>query len=169
MLTDTEKIILKRRSIRKFNRQPIEDDKIERVLKAAMAAPSARKHDPWRFIILKKSLQKASLCCANGIVLRAAGNGILIYGDLNATYDNEPGFLLQDCSAAIQNMLIAATAMNVASCWMGIYPREERIKKLQELFSLSENEIPIGIVALGYSDEWPEPETRFNENLVKTI
>lgn len=167
MLTETEQTILSRRSIRTFTGKSIEKDKIERILKAAMAAPSARKYDPWRFIILKDSINKASEFCANGEVLRSAGNGILVYGDLNKTYDNEIGFMLQDCSAAIQNILLAATAMKIASCWMGIYPRTERIEGLQKLYSLSKNKIPIAIVSLGYIDNWPAEESRYNENFIR--
>lgn len=167
MITQTEQTILKRRSIRKFTGKSVKNDKIERIIKSAMAAPSARKYDPWRFIVLKDSLLDASVFCANGEVLRSAGNGILLYGDIDKTYDNEIGFLLQDCSAAIQNMLLAATAMDIATCWMGIYPREERIIGLQNLYSLSEKQIPIGIVALGYSNNWPEPESRYNNEFIR--
>ncbi len=167
MNTETEQTILSRRSVRSFNGKIVNDDKIDRILKAAMAAPSARKYDPWRFIILKNSIEEAAKFCANGEVLRSAGNGILVYGNLNKTYDKEIGFMLQDCSAAIQNMLLSATALKIASCWMGIYPRENRIEGLQKLFNLSETEIPVGIVSLGYCDNWPAEETRYNSSFVR--
>lgn len=84
------KFIFKRRSIRKYTNQPVEDEKIEWLLKAAMAAPSAVAKDPWRFIVVKNNHTKQKICeqLPNGKMLADAPVGFVVLGDINASHGN---------------------------------------------------------------------------------
>ena len=91
---------------------------------------------------------------------------IVVCGDLDAAFERETSFMLQDCSAAIQNLLLAAHALSLGACWVGVHPSESAIRQLKELFDLPSPVIPIAVVALGHPGEDPGPRTRFNPRYV---
>lgn len=153
--------ILTRRSIRKFTSQPISDEQIEKILRAGMQAPSARNKQPWHFVVVKNRelLDKISVIHPYAYMLKEAPLGILICGDSKIEITIE--YIVQDCSAATQNMLLAAHDLGLGAVWLGIYPREPRIKALRELLKIPENIIPISMIAVGYPNEKKTPENRF--------
>jgi nitroreductase len=101
-----------------------------------------------------------------GQMLATAPLGILVCGDLDAANDHQLSYLLQDCSAAIENLLLGAHALGLGACWLGVHPREERMLKLKEIFSLPSNIIPVAVIALGRPGEKKEARTRFNRDYV---
>jgi nitroreductase len=165
---DPLEFIFGRRSIRVFAPGEISDATVTQLLQAAMAAPSAVARDPWRFVVIRDRRTLAALAAAlpNGGMLAAAALGIVVCGDLDAAHDRQPGYLLQDCSAAIENLLLGAHALGLGACWLGVYPREERIRKLREILSLPTPVIPVAGIALGHPAEQKEPRTRFNRDYV---
>ena len=160
--------IYSRRSIRKYTDCEIPDETVKELLKAGMAAPSAVAKDPWEFIVVKNAETRAKIAEAlpNGGMLCEAPLGIIVCGDIEKAHGNLLSYMLQDCSAAIENILLAANALGLGACWLGVHPREERIEHIQKLFSLPENIIPIGGIAIGYPAEKQEPRTRYDESKV---
>jgi nitroreductase len=160
--------IFSRRSIRTYSDKPIPDGVIKELLNAAMAAPSAVGKDPWRFIVIKQkeTLLTVAEALPNGKMLGDAGAGIIVLGDLEATHREEIGYLLQDCSAAIENLLIAASILGLGACWLGVYPVEDRITHLKKVFSLPDTIVPVSAIALGYPEEEKPPRTRFEKSYV---
>lgn len=158
--------ILTRRSIRKFKSTPISSELIEKLLRAGMQAPSARNKQPWHFVVVteRNLLDKISVVHPYAYMLKEAPLGILICGDKNLEITVE--YIGQDCSAATQNMLLVAHDSGLGAVWLGIYPREPRIKALRELLNLPENIIPISMIAVGYPDEIKSPENRFKPERV---
>jgi nitroreductase len=158
---ETFDALFTRRSIRKYTNKPVEDDKIQKILKAAMYAPSARNTQPWQFIIIteRDMLNKIKQAHPYANMLAEAPLAILICGD--KTYEPHEGYLNTNCSAATQNLLLAAHDLGLGSVWLGVYPRKERMDALTKLFSLPENIIPISLVALGYPDEKKSATGRF--------
>lgn len=158
--------ILTRRSIRKFTSQLVSHDLIEKILRAGMQAPSARNKQPWHFIVIqnREMLDKISVVHPYAYMLKEAPLGIVICGDSNIEITIE--YIVQDCSAATQNMLLAAHNFGLGAVWLGIYPREPRIKALRKLLSIPENIIPVSMIAVGYPAEKKEPENRFNPERV---
>lgn len=158
--------ILTRRSIRRYTNQSIPDDLIEKLLIAGMHAPSARNKQPWHFIVVRKRelLDKISVIHPYAYMLKEAPLGIIICGDKKLEITEE--YIVQDCSAATQNILLAAHSFGLGAVWLGIYPREPRIKALRELFSLPENIIPISMVSVGYPAEKKNYENRFKPDRV---
>ncbi len=153
-----------RRSVRAYQNREIPSEMVSDLLEAAMAAPSACAKDPWRFIVVRDRKRLASIAegLPNGGMLAGAGIGIVVCGDLQAAHGGELSYLLQDCSAAIENTLIAATALGLGACWLGVHPREERILHLRSRLEIPDSVIPVGVVSLGWPVEGKDARTRFN-------
>ncbi len=167
-LNDKLEFIFGRRSVRAFAPGAIDDATVTHLLQAAMAAPSAVARDPWRFVVIRSQPTLSAIASAlpNGSMLAAAPLGIVVCGDLEVAHDHQLSYLLQDCSAAIENLLLAAHALGLGACWLGVHPREERIRKLREILSLPPSVIPVAGIALGRPGEAKEPRTRFNRDYV---
>jgi nitroreductase len=165
---DPLRFILGRRSIRVYAAGDISEEDVTRLLQAAMAAPSAVGRDPWRFVVIRRKETLAAVAAAlpNGGMLASAPLGIVVCGDLEAAHDRQLGYLLQDCSAAIENLLLAAHALDLGACWLGVYPREDRIRKLKEVLSLPASVLPVAVIAIGRPGETKAPRTRFNRDHV---
>lgn len=160
--------IFGRRSIRAYTNREIDQATVRLLLEAAMAAPSAVAKDPWRFIVIRQRdiLSEIAGVLPNGRFLAGAALGMAVAGDIEAAHDRQLSYLLQDCSAAIENMLIAANILGLGACWLGVHPREERIKKLREILRLPENVVPVAMISLGYPAEQKEPRTRYTDRYV---
>jgi nitroreductase len=158
---ETFETIFSRRSIRKYDTKPVEDEKIQKLLKAAMYAPSARNTQSWQFIVVteRKILNEIKQLHPYAQMLAEAPLAILVCGD--KTLEPNEGYLNTNCSAATQNILLASNDLGLGSVWLGIYPREERMKAMANLFKLPENIVPISLIALGYSKEAVTKPERF--------
>lgn len=158
---DALEAIRTRRSVRKFTLQPVGEDLIEALLRAAMSAPSAGNQQPWHFIVVddRATLDRIPTFSPYAAMCRQAPLGILVCGD--TTLEKHPGYWIQDCSAATQNLLLAAHALGLGAVWTGIHPREERIRGFRELFALPDTIMPLAFVVIGYPAEHPAPQDRF--------
>ncbi len=162
--------IFGRRSIRAYTRDVVSDEAVQTLLEAAMAAPSSAACDPWRFVVVKNREMLATIKSElpYGQMLGSAALAIVVCGDLKAAHDKQLSYLLQDCSAAIENLLLCAYVLGLGACWLGVHPGEQRIKSLREILRLQESAIPVACIAIGYPAETKEPRTRFNPDYVRT-
>jgi nitroreductase len=153
-----------RRSVRAYQAKPVSDEMVADLLAAAMAAPSACGKDPWRFVVVreKATLQALAAALPNGSMIANAPVGIVVCGDLNAAHAGELSYLLQDCSAAIENLLLAAHALGLGACWLGVHPRQPRIEALTKILGLPEKIVPVSGIALGWPGEEKAERTRFD-------
>jgi len=169
-LTPNDKLqfILGRRSIRVYAPGEVGEAAITQLLQAAMAAPSAVARDPWRFVVIRKKETLSTIAAAlpNGGMLATAPLGIVVCGDLDAAHDRQLSYLLQDCSAAIENLLLCAHGLGLGACWLGVHPREDRVRKLKEILQLPASVIPVAGISIGHPGEEKEPRTRFNRGYV---
>jgi nitroreductase len=160
--------IIGRRSIRVYAPGEVSEPTVTRLLEAAMAAPSAVARDPWRFVVMRSQQTRAKIAAAlpHGQMLLTAPLGIVVCGDLDAAHDRQLSYLLQDCSAAIENLLLCAHSLGLGACWLGVHPREDRIARLREILSLPASVIPVACISIGHPGEKKEPRTRFNRDYV---
>lgn len=158
--------IFNRRSVRKYTPQKIEDRDIEKIIEAGMFAPSAVNKQPWHFLVFREhtTIEAINEVHPNSKMLRNASAGILICFD--KTLQHDEGFGPVDCSAATQNMLLAAHGFGFGACWIGIYPREKRIETLHNLFNLPEHVIPFAVISVGYPNEVIERPERFKADRI---
>jgi nitroreductase len=160
--------IFGRRSIRLYSPEAVSEAEVQKLLEAAMAAPSAAAKDPWRFVVVRNRQTLADIVAAlpNGQMLAGAALGIAVCGELPAAHDQQLSYLLQDCSAAIENLLLAAHILGLGACWLGVHPREQRMNALKKILSLPPSVIPVACIAIGHPAEAKEPRTRFNRDYV---
>ena len=160
--------IFSRRSIRKYQDKEVPDQMIADLLEAAMAAPSAVKKDPWHFIVIRQrqTLDKMAAFMPNAQMLKQATTAIVVCGDITKAHDQQESYMLQDLSAAVENILLAANAMGLGTCWLGVHPRPDRMDNIRALFSLPDNIIPMCGIAIGWPAELPPARTRFNQGVV---
>lgn len=158
--------ILNRRSIRKYSDKKIENSVVLEIIKAGMYAPSAVNKQPWHFILIDdRSLLEAIIKMhPNAGMLSSAPAAILVCGDENRQHDK--GYWIADCGAATQNILLAAHALGLGTCWIGLYPREQRMAAIKEMFNLPGHIQAFALVALGHpSEQKPRPE-RFDPSRI---
>jgi len=158
--------ILGRRSIRKYKPDPIQEDTLQRLLRAAMAAPSAGNEQPWQFIVIRnrEALDKIPSVHPHSQMVKQAPLTILVCGDLSQAAHGD--MWVQDCSAATENLLIAIHAMGLGAVWLGVYPRKDRIRGLRKLFALPDTIMPFAVVPVGYPAETKPPSKRFKKSRV---
>ncbi len=161
-------IIFGRRSIRSYQNREISEELITLLLQAAMAAPSCCCTDPWRFIIIRNSetLSRIAADLPNGKMLPSANVGIVVCGDPNAAHDQLLSYMIQDCSAAIENILLAAHGLGLGACWLGVHPREGRVAHVKEVCEIPDPVIPVAVIALGYPAVKSVSRTRFTKEYV---
>ncbi len=159
---DAIEAILSRRSIRWYTPDPVPEGLVRAVLEAAMASPSARNRQPWAFVVVddRAILNAVPEFHPHAGMLRHAPLAIVVCAD--TTRQPLEGYWLQDCAAATQNILLAAHALGLGACWVGVQPRPEREAGLKRLLDLPEWVRPVALVALGYPAETRERTDRFD-------
>ncbi|GMQ64661.1 nitroreductase family protein [Vallitalea maricola] len=166
-MTEVIKRIYERRSIRKYLDKQVDKQTIITLLKTAMAAPTAVNCQPWEFIVVDEANKLSKIKEECKYARYNAPVGIVVCGNMKLALKGADHELwIQDCSAAIENMLIAATSLGLGSVWIGIYPVQNRIRLLKKVLNIPEFVTPLGIVYIGYSAEEKEPRTRYNEKRV---
>ena len=160
--------IFSRRSIRKYLDKAVPGEMLDDLLQAAMAAPSAVAKDPWHFIVVqdRETLNKIADILPSGKMLRQATAAFIVCGDINKANIQAESYLLQDLSAATENILIAANILELGTCWLGIHPREDRLSGIRQLFELPDNITPMCGIAIGWPAEKPEARTRYRNERV---
>lgn len=158
--------ILSRRSIRKYTGEPVTDEEILSVLKAAMSAPSAGNQQPWHFIVIRdrEILDRIPEFHQYAQMMRDAPAAIMVCGD--ESLEKFKGFWEQDCSAATQNALIAAHSLGLGAVWVGIHPVEFRVEQCRKLLDIPEGVIPFSVIPLGHPDEEKPPSERFEPSRI---
>lgn len=160
--------IFSRRSVRKYHDKVVPDEMITDLLEAGMAAPSAVAKDPWHFVVVKKreTLNRIADILPSAKMLRTATLAFIACGDINKANIQAESYLLQDVSAAVENILIAANILGLGTCWLGIHPRKDRLAAIIQLFDFPDNIIPMCGIAIGWPAEQPEPRTRYQSKRV---
>ncbi len=158
--------IATRRSIRKFDAsRAVEDAKIDQILKAAMAAPSAMDRRPWEFVVVKDKgqLQKLGERLPNSRVGNGAQLAIVVCGSLdNGLPGRGKEYWIHDCSAAAMNILLAAHGLGLGAVWTGVYPGEDRIAAVREILAIPDGYAPLNVIPIGYPAEDPAVKNKWN-------
>lgn len=158
--------IATRTSVRDYEARPVEKEKIEKMLRAAMAAPTAMNKQPWHFVVVDQRNVLDALAGANPYakMLKKAPLAIVVCGNTDKMIEGGGrDFWIQDASAATENLLLAAHAMGLGAVWTGAYPSEERCILISKVLSLSDNLIPLNMIVVGYPAEQPQPKQKFKE------
>ena len=154
--------IFTRRSIRKFEKKPVPKELVTQILQAAMAAPSAGNQQPWQFVVIDDRALLDVIPSVHPYAAMTAESpvAILVCGDLSI--ESHKGYWVQDCSAAVQNLLLTAHALGLGAVWTGIYPRPARVEGIRKLIHLPDSIVPLALVPIGYPAEKKGRVDRFD-------
>ena len=141
-----------RKSIRKFDAsKPVEDDKVEKMLRAAMCAPTAMDKRPWEFVVVKDPAKLAAL--AARLPYSRVGNGAKLAIVVCGSLDNGlPG----------RDLLLAAHAQGLGAVWTGVFPGEDRVAAVREILSMPDGYMPLNVIPVGYPAENPPAKDKWN-------
>ncbi|MDR2905438.1 MAG: nitroreductase family protein [Helicobacteraceae bacterium] len=155
--------IFARFSARTFKDASVEAAKVERLLRAAMQAPSAGNQQPWEFLVIadKTSREKVAELCPHSKPLINAPLGIMTL--LNTQNGKWPECYQQDLSAASQNILLEAVHLGLAGVWLAIMPFEDRMRAVKEYFKLPPHIEPFATMAIGYAADPKTPAPRYDQ------
>ena len=149
-------LLLNRYSVRHFLPTPVTEEQIERILQAAMQAPSAHNRQPWEFLVLREEAAKKTVSQMSPYGKMAAESScvIAVLADLNRANPEkqEPEWWIEDCSACTQNILLQTVEEGLGACWIGWYPVSERVKAFSDHFSIPSHLVPFSMIAVGYTD-----------------
>jgi nitroreductase len=160
---NTNEAILSRRSIRLYKDSPVPEPYFKEIIKAGMYAPSAMNLQPWDFIVFNtpETIRKCVESVAHGEnILKQSPAAILVCGDNNIEQNID--YIVQNCSAAVQNILLQIHEMGLGACWIAVYPLTDVIKNLRIAFGLPEHVIPVALISLGFPAEEKTAEERYN-------
>lgn len=165
--------IFKRRSVRQFTDKPVERQLLELLIKAGMAAPSAANKQPWDFVVItdREMLSLLAEQLPYAKMLFSAPAAIVVCGNKQRAlpaWDSQ--FWIQDCSAASQNILLAATSLGLGSVWTAVYPDLDRVRCVVDALSLPDYVLPLNVIPIGYpvseevvNDRWDEKKLHWEK------
>ncbi len=165
-MQNTIDTIYDRRSVRKYIDKEVNPDLIDEILRAAMFAPSGCNKQPWHFVVFndKEIIKEIKAMHPYASALATAPVCIMVCGDTEK--EMAQGFYQVDCSAAIENMLLAAKALGLDTCWMGIYPWEDTMAAFTKRFNLPQNVKPFALISVGYGDTKQERPRRYDSSRI---
>lgn len=163
--------ILQRKSVRSFTDEPVSSEQIDTLLRAAMAAPTGRDMRPWKFVVINERTLLDTLTgkLPYAKMLTQAPAAVVVCGDLSVT-DNQGKPSTNwtfDCSAATENLLLAAESMNLGAVWTGVHPYPERIEVVSQALQLPEHIVPLCLVPVGHPKGNQQPKDKFNADNVR--
>ncbi len=158
--------MLNRKSVRKYSNKPVEQDKIDLIVKSAMSAPSAKNLQPWEFLVVtdKNLLKQIAKYIPNASYSKKSQFAIIVCGDKNVSEK----FWIQDCSAVTENILLVVESLDLGAVWCAVYPYEDKVEKIQKLFKLPDNIVPLNVIPVGYPKKKETPKQKYNPKKVHT-
>lgn len=160
-------LLYKRRSIRKYKEKPVEKEILEELLKAAMCAPSSSNNQPWEFIAINEEPTMDRLRKGLYFGPYNAPAAIVVCANMKLTSQGPyKEYWVQDCSAATENILIAAVGLGLGTVWIGAYPNSNACDHIGKVLNIPKEVIPLSVVYIGYPEEEKESRTQYNPKRV---
>jgi len=161
------KNIFQRKSVRHFTGRKVSMDTLVLLAKAGMASPTAMNQQPWEFILIDRASLLDSL--QEGLpyakMLKKAGSGIIVCGNTHKMMIGMPReFWIQDCSAASENILLAAESIGIGAGWTSVYPGKDRIDHVRKVLKLPEYIIPLNAISVGFPTGEDQPKDKFKSD-----
>lgn len=163
------KEIFERISIRKYTDKPVESDKIQQILKAAMAAPSASNQQPWEFYVVSDKEKIRQLSLTSPYAACAENAPLVIVPCYRTEGLRWSETVLLDLSAATENMLLEITSLGLGGVWLCAAPLEDRMSKTEDVLEIPENLRAFALIAVGYPSESRKQQNRFDQTRIHYI
>ena len=167
---ELKEALLRRRSIRKFTAEPVAQDMIEEMLRAAMSSPSACNRQPWEYYVVTAAQALEGLRACTHFAKYDAPLAIVVCGNLNrALPGNMAPYWVQDCSAATQSLLLRAADLGLGAVWCGVHPQPRAEELVRSALALEESLVPLNIIWIGHPAEAAEPRDQYDQERVHYI
>lgn len=163
---DEMTIFEKRRSIRRYEAQKVEEEKIHTVLKAGMQAPSAGNQQPWHFVVVSERERLDALATMSPYALMLKGAPLAICVVCKEDGLKYPEVWQQDCAAATENMLLAVADLELGGVWLGVAPFPDRMERVREILGIPEGFKPFSILSIGYPAEEKGVADRYSASMI---
>ena len=158
--------IFKRASVRAYTDQPVEQEKVDLLLRAAMAAPSGGNQQPWEFVVVTDDETRAQLAEVSPYAKPAGKAPLDIVLCMRTEGLRFPEIAEQDMGACAENILLEAVELGLGAVWQGIWPVPERMQGIKDLLGLPENIAAFAIISIGYPQKEPKQSDRFDATRV---
>jgi nitroreductase len=168
---DTLKIIFSRKSVRTYTDAGIPKHQLTLLAKAGMAAPTACGKKPWDFVVItdKEYLKKLADALPFAKMAEKAAAAIVVTGDLNRQCNGkDASYWMLDCSAASENILLAAESMGLGAVWTAVFPESDRIASVRKILGIPEGVVPLNLICMGVPKGEDEPKDKFDPKLIHT-
>lgn len=165
---DALSVIYNRKSVRNFTGEPVSREDLDKILKAAMSAPTAVNKQPWSFIVVtdRQMLDKLSDSLPSAKMLYKAGAAIIVCAIPEKAYNGLTEFAVIDCSLAGENILLAIEYLGLGGLWTAAYPSPERMNTVRSILEIPENIIPLNVIPIGHPEGETKPKDKFKpENI----
>lgn len=167
---ELQEVLQRRRSIRKYTQEPVSKEDIDLLMHAAMSGPSACNKTPWEFYVITDEAVLEKLRNASRYSKIYAPLAIVVCGSLSRALPSQLApYWIQDCSAATENILLAATDLGLGTVWCGIHPQKRAEERVREALDLTEKHIPLNIIYVGHPDQVQEPRDQYKESYIHYI
>ena len=167
---ELQEVLQRRRSIRKYTEEPVSKEDIDLLMHAAMSGPSACNKTPWEFYVITDEAVLEKLRNASRYSKIYAPLAIVVCGSLSRALPSQLApYWIQDCSAATENILLAATDLGLGTVWCGIHPQKRAEERVREALGLTEKHIPLNIIYVGHPDQVQEPRDQYKESYIHYI
>ena len=167
---ELQDVLQSRRSIRKYTEEPVSKEYIDLLMHAAMSGPSACNKTPWEFYVITDEAVLEKLRNASRYSKIYAPLAIVVCGSLSRALPSQLApYWIQDCSAATENILLAATDLGLGTVWCGIHPQKRAEERVREALGLTEKQIPLNIIYVGHPDQVQEPRDQYKETYIHYI
>ncbi|MCI7741020.1 MAG: nitroreductase family protein [Clostridiales bacterium] len=167
---ELQEVLQRRRSIRKYTEEPVSKEDIDLLMHAAMSGPSACNKTPWEFYVITDEAVLEKLRNASRYSKIYAPLAIVVCGSLSRALPSQLApYWIQDCSAATENILLAATDLGLGTVWCGIHPQKRAEERVREALGLTEKQIPLNIIYVGHPDQVQEPRDQYKESYIHYI
>ncbi len=167
-ISDTLTVIHSRKSVRNYTSEPVTEDQIEILLKAAMAAPSAVNCQPWAFVVVtdRKILDKLGDILPSAKMIYKAGAAIIVCGMPGKAHKKMAEYAVIDSTLASENILLAAEAIGLGAIWTAVYPYPDRMEPVRSILNIPPDVIPLNVIPIGHPTGEDKPKKKFNPKVI---
>lgn len=169
---DVLTVIHQRKSVRNYTAEPVAEQELDQLVRAGFAAPSARNLQPWEFYVVtdRGTLDGLAAALPYGKMLAKAQAAIVVCGNSREFGEGATREMwVQDCSAATENILLAAEGIGLGAVWIGVYPYAPRVEAVSKALKLPEEFIPLNVISIGRPDGKDMPKKKYRESKVHRI
>jgi len=164
-MNETLKTIFARKSVRAFTEEPVSTETLETIIRAGMAAPSAVDKRPWEFIVVtdRQILKQLADVLPFARMTATAAAAVIVAGDIKKQFCGEDAdYWIVDCSAATENILLAAESLGVGAVWAAVYPEDDRITAVSSILGIPSHIVPLNVIPVGMAGGREKPKDKWN-------